>query len=152
MSAKPGSKPAAKSQALGPRALRKAAETLTEAELKALLSYVRTRTNDKLLALAKAGSTKPGAGSPKPKPKGRGEGPTLTAEITALMQPILGPAQEKAELLLDACGAPPEVQAKTLGEALRKLRRSHSDDHIRAVAQELMARIAKRHGMRETVT
>jgi hypothetical protein len=137
---------APKPKALGPRALRKAAEALTEAELKALLAYVRTRTNDKLLALAKGEARKPR----KTKPKA--EAPTLTAEITALMQPILGPAQEKADLLLDACGASPEVQAKTLGEAVRKLRRSHGDDHIRAVAQELMARIAKRHGMRETVT
>ncbi len=134
-----------KTDAPGPRALRKAAAALSEAELKALLSYVRTRTNDKLLAMA---TVKPKPKRKKPKPTATG----LTAEITALMQPILGPAQEKAELLLEACGAPPELQAKTLGEALRKLRRSHSDDQIRAVAQGLMAKIAQRHGMRETVT
>lgn len=133
-----------KASAPGPRALRKAAAALTEAELKALLSYVRTRTNDKLLAIA--------AGKPKAKPKTKPATKGLTAEIVALMQPILGPTQEKAELLLDACGAPPDVQAKTLGEALRKLRRTRSDDQIRATAQELMARIARRHGMRETVT
>ena len=133
-----------KASAPGPKALKKAAAALSERELRALIGYVRTRTMEKLLAQA---SAKPAKAKRAPKaPKD-----ALLVEVTAILKPILAPAAEKADLLLDHMGHG-EARVQGLGQALRLLRKHCSDADIKAGAEGLIAQLAKRRSMRETVT
>ncbi len=133
-----------RADAPGPKALRKAAGALTQTELRALIGYVRTRTMDKLLAQAA-----PSPKAPKAKPKPPRD--TLLAELTALLKPILGPASEKAELLMEHMGLA-DARARGLSDGLKQLRTQFSDAEILAAAKAMMAGLAKRRSMRETVT
>jgi len=80
----------------------------------------------------------------------------LAAEISALLAPILAPAAEKADLLVEEmCARHPACEAfeaRGLASAVKRLRTRHTPAQIRAAAKSLMARIARDHDPRERVT
>lgn len=80
---------------------------------------------------------------------------TLIADITALFQPLLARAEEKAGLLVDALAAAGfpvgEVQVRGFAPTLRRLRAIAPDQAIRAAAETVMAQARAFGSLRETV-
>lgn len=80
----------------------------------------------------------------------------FAAEIAALLAPILAPAAEKADLLIEEMCARHKTcamfEARGLAAAIKRLRVQHSPAQIRAAAKALMARLARDHDPRERVT
>lgn len=80
----------------------------------------------------------------------------LAAEIAALLAPILAPAAEKADLLIEEMCARHKTceafEARGLPAAIKRLRTRHTPAQIRAAAKSLMARLAREHDPRERVT
>jgi len=79
----------------------------------------------------------------------------LVRELEQTLKPLMGPAQEKADLLVEHIAKKHRrklaFQPKGLAEAARQLRTKFSDDQISAGAQSLMAHLGKLYGDRETV-
>lgn len=127
--------------------LRAALRKQTRAELKALFALVRANDDRTLLAAA----------LPAKKKAKKPTGDPLVRDLTATLKPLMAPAQEKADLLVEhlakkhrrklaAAPAP-----KGLADAARQLRRKFSDAEISAGAKSLLAHLAKLYGDRETV-
>lgn len=126
-------------------ALRAALGKRPKTQLKHLFALVRAH-NDRTLLTAIA----PGK---KRSPKRVGD--PLVRDLAQILRPILGPAHEKADLLIEHMARKHRrklaYEPSGLGQAARQLRAHFKDDQIRAGAQGLVAHLEKLHSSRETV-
>lgn len=126
-------------------ALRTLTRNRSRAEVKKLFALVRQHDDRALLAAI--------APAKKPTPKRKGD--PLVRELEQTLKPVMGPAQEKADLLIEHIAKKHRrklsYQPKGLADATRQLRTKFSDDQIRAGAKSLMTHLAKLYGDRETV-
>ena len=117
----------------------------TRPELKKLFALIRANNDRTLLAAV--------APAKKRAPKRRGD--PLTREVELTLKPLLGPAAEKAELLVEHMAVKHRRKLgevpKGLAGAVRDLRARFTEAQIRAGAKSLMARLAEEHSARETV-
>jgi hypothetical protein len=126
--------------------LRQAARGRSRPELKRLFAAIRTHDDRALLA----------ALAPAKKRAGRRKTDPLVRDLEQTLKPILGPASEKADLLVEHLAKKHRrtlaITTKGLADAARQLRaKKLSDDQIRAGAKGLVAHLAKLYGGRETV-
>jgi hypothetical protein len=123
--------------------LRAALRGRTPKEAKALFATVRAHDDKTLLAALRPAKKKAKRGDP------------LVRELEQTLKPILGPAAEKADLLVEHLAKKHRrklgIEPKGLADAAKQLRSKFSDDQIRAGAQSLVAHLAKLYGDRETV-
>lgn len=79
----------------------------------------------------------------------------LVREVERILRPVMGPAHEKASLLVEHLakehGRKFEFEPRGLGDAIRRLRRELSDDDIRTGANVLLNSLVQLYGERETV-
>lgn len=124
--------------------LRAALRRRSPKEAKALFAAVRAYDDKTLLAAIR----------PAKKRKAR-RGDPLVREIEQTLKPILAPAAEKADLLVEHIAKKHRrklgFEPKGLADAAKQLRTKFSDDQIRAGAQSLVLHLAKLYGDRETV-
>lgn len=123
--------------AVGKTALRRLLGQRGKGELKALFALVRTHGDRALLAALAA---------PRKRPAKR-LGDPLARELTLVLAPLLAPAREKAELLVEHMAAKHRqalvVTPRGLADAARRLRAAKfSDAQIRAAAKSLIASLA----------
>lgn len=128
------------------KALRAAARGRSRAEIKSVFAAVRAHDDRALFA----------ALAPKKKRAAKRKGDALVRDLDRTLKPLLGPAAEKADLLVEHLAKKHRrklgIAPKGLADAARQLRaRKLSDDQIRAGAESLIAQLAKLHGDRETV-
>ncbi len=127
------------------KALRTALKSRTREELKKAFALVRAHDDRVLLA----------AILPAKKRAAKRKGDPLVRELEQTLKPIMGPAQEKADLLIEHIAKKHRrklaFQPKGLAEAARQLRTKFSDQQISAGAKSLVAHLAKLYGDRETV-
>lgn len=123
--------------------LRAAIRRRPTGELKAVFALVRAQ-NDRALLLAVA-----------PAKKRAKKGDPLLRELQQTLKPVIAPAREKAEMLVEHLA---KKHRKALAfaptgmaDAARRLRITLSDEQISAGAKSLMAHLAKLYGGRETV-
>ena len=114
------------------------------AELKRLFALIRAHDDRALLAALAAGKRK----LKRPRDP-------LVRDLELALKPILAPAAEKAEMLVEHLSRRHRrklaFEGKGLAEAARRCRAVKlSDEQIRAGARTLVANLAKRHG-RESV-
>jgi hypothetical protein len=129
----------------GARLMAQLAHTYTRKELAALFALVRAYDDAELL-----GAVEPTKSPPKSAQD------TLLQDVRTILHPILARSAEKADLLIEhmttAEGASPAHPIpKGIAHALRTLRKSFSDEEIRAGARGLIAKLARSHSSRETV-
>jgi hypothetical protein len=76
-------------------------------------------------------------------------------ELEQTLKPIMGPAQEKADLLIEHIAKKHKrklaYEPKGLADATRQLRTKFSDDQISAGAKSLITHLAKLYGDRDGV-
>lgn len=134
-----------KIDAAGAKALRAAIKSRSRPELKKAFALVRAHDDRALMA----------AILPAKKRAAKRKGDPLVRELEQTLKPIMGPAQEKADLLIEHIAKKHRrklaFQPKGLAEATRQLRTKFSDDQISAGAKSLVAHLAKLYGDRETV-
>jgi len=127
------------------KALKALARGRKPAALKKLFAAIRA-TDDRALLAAIAPAKRRSA-----KPKGD----PLVRELEQTLKPIMGPAAEKADMLVEHIAKKHKrklgIVPKGLADATKQLRVKFSDDQIRAGAQSLMSHLAKLYGDRETV-
>jgi hypothetical protein len=125
------------------KALRAALRGRSPKQAKALFAAIRATDDKTLLAALRPANKKTKRGDP------------LVRELEQTLKPILGPASEKADLLVEHLAKKHRrklnIEPKGLADAAKKLRSKFSDDQIRAGAQSLVAHLAKLYGDRETV-
>jgi hypothetical protein len=125
------------------RALKASLRPRTRAELKALFALVRAIDDRSLLA----------ALTP-PKPKQRRSDP-LVREIEQTLRPVMGPAAEKAELLIEFMAKKHRrklaSQTKGFADAAKRLRQHFTDAQIKAGAEALLGNLKKLYGDQESV-
>lgn len=126
--------------------LRQALRGRSRAELKRLFAAIRAHEDRALLALV----------SPPRKRAPKRKGDPLVRDLEQTLRPILGPASEKAELLVEHLAKKHrrklQIAPKGLADAARQLRaKKLSDDQIRAGAEALVSHLAKLYGSQETV-
>ncbi|QGZ95057.1 hypothetical protein [Terricaulis silvestris] len=123
--------------------LRTALRGRTPKEAKALFATVRAHDDKTLLAALRPAKKKPKRGDP------------LVRVLEQTLKPILGPASEKADMLVEHIAKKHRrklgIEPKGLADATKHLRTKFSDDQIRAGAKSLVAHLAKLYGDRETV-
>lgn len=126
------------------KALRAAIRKRPNAELKAAFGLIRAQGDRALLA-----AISPPAKRAKPKAD------PLVRTIEKAMKPIIAPAHEKAEMLVEHMAKKHRrklaLAPKGLGDAVRQLRGPFSDAQIEAASVSLMAHLHKLYGDRETV-
>lgn len=127
------------------KALKALARGRSRAQLKRLFTAVRSHDDRALFA----------AIAPKKKRTAEKTGDPLVKELEQTLKPILAPAAEKADLLVEHIAKKHRrklaLQPKGLADAAKQLRSKFSDDQIRAGAQSLISHLAKLYGDRETV-
>jgi cell division septum initiation protein DivIVA len=128
------------------RLLRQASRGRSRAELKRLFAAIRAHDDRALLAVL---------ASPK-KRAAKHKADPLVRDLKQALKPILGPAAEKADLLVEHLAKKHRrklaIEAKGLADAARQLRAKNlTDDQIRAGAKSLVAHLAKLYGGQETV-
>lgn len=126
--------------------LRAACRGRSRAELKRLFAAIRAHQDRVLLA----------AVTPARKRTAKRKGDPLVRDLEQTLKPILGPAAEKADLLVEHLAKKHRrklaLTPKGLADAARQLRAKNvSDDQIRAGAKSLVAHLAKLYGGQETV-
>jgi hypothetical protein len=125
--------------------LRTALGRRSRAELKRLFALARTHPDRTLLAAA----------LPAKKKQAKRKGDPLIRELEQTLKPILGPSQEKADLLIEHVAKKYKrklaYQPKGLADATRQLRTKFSDAQISAGAKSLVAQLAKLYGGGEGV-
>lgn len=113
------------------------------AELKQLFTLVRTHDDRSLLAAL---------APPKAK---RRSGDRLAREVESALKPIMAPAAEKADMLMDFMAKKHrrklEGEAKGLADAIRRLRARFTDAQIRDGAEGLSRNLRKLYGDQESV-
>ena len=125
--------------------LRQALRGRSRAELKRLFATIRS-TDDRTLLAALA---------PARKAPAKRKTDPLVRDLEQTLRPLLGPAAEKADLLVEHLAKKHrrklDIEAKGLADAARQLRaKKLGDEEIRAGARSLVTQLAKLHG-RETV-
>lgn len=117
----------------------------SRAELKRLFALVRANSDRALFAAALS----------TPKKAAKPKGDPLTRDLEQTLKPIMGPASEKADMLIEHIAKKHRrklnMEPKGLADAARLLRAKFSDDQIRSGAQSLVTHLAKLYGDRETV-
>jgi hypothetical protein len=125
--------------------LRTALGRRSRAELKRLFALARTHPDRALLAAA----------LPAKKKQAKRKADPLIRELEQTLKPILGPSQEKADLLIEHVAKKYKrklaYQPKGLADATRQLRTKFSDAQISAGAKSLVAQLAKLYGGGEGV-
>lgn len=80
----------------------------------------------------------------------------LAREIARRLSPIIAPAREKADMLIEELAARHDELAaftpKGLADAVRRLQSQLQDTHILAAADALMDRMKRDYGTRENVS
>lgn len=113
-------------------------------ELKRLFALVRANTDRTLMAAALPAKRKP-----------KRQADPLVRELEQTLKPILGPSQEKADMLVEHIAKKYKrklvCQPKGLADATRQLRTKFSDDQISAGAKSLVAHLSKLYGGSEGV-
>lgn len=126
--------------------LRTFARRRSKAEMKALFKLARANTDRTLLAAL--------APPTKAKPKKRAGDP-LTRDIDRILKPVLAPAAEKADLLIEhmarAHRRKLKLVPKGLAETVRGLRTHFTDAQIREGGKALMADLSTLYDGREKV-
>lgn len=127
------------------KALKTLAKGRKPAELKKLFAIIR-KTEDRALLAAIA---------PAKKKAAKRKADPLVRELEQTLKPIMGPAAEKADMLVEHIAKKHKrklgIAPKGIADAAKQLRSKFSDDQIRAGAQSLMTHLAKLYGDRETV-
>lgn len=127
------------------KALKTLAKGRKPAELKKLFAAIR-KTEDRALLAAIAPSKKKAA---------KRKADPLVRELEQTLKPIMGPAAEKADMLVEHIAKKHKrklgIAPKGIADAAKQLRAKFSDEQIRAGAQSLMSHLAKLYGDRETV-
>lgn len=127
------------------KALRALARGKSKAELKALFALARSHSDRALLAAA----------FPAKKKAQAKKGDPLVREIEAMLRPILGPASEKGELLIQHVARKHKLALretpKGVADAVRRLRKHVSDTQIRNGAKTLLSELAALYSTRESV-
>lgn len=128
------------------RALRAAARGRSRPELKRLFAAIRVHDDRTLLS----------ALAPARKRAAKRKADPLVRDLEQTLKPILGPASEKADLLVEHLAKKHRrklaITPKGLADAARQLRaKKMSDEQIRAGAKSLVARLADLYGGKETV-
>jgi hypothetical protein len=125
--------------------LRAGLRSRSRTELKRLFALVRANDDRNLLA----------AIAPARKRAARPRGDALVRDLERTLKPIMGPAREKADLLVEHLARKHRrklaFEPRGLADAARQLRTRFTDEQIRTGAQSLMAQLAKLYGDRETV-
>jgi hypothetical protein len=126
--------------------LRQALRGRSRADLKRLFGAIRAHEDRTLLA----------AIEPAKKRAAKRKADPLVRDLEQTLKPILGPAAEKADLLVEHLAKKHRrklgTAPKGLADAARQLRaKKLSDDQIRAGAKGLMAQLAKLYGGGESV-
>ncbi len=110
------------------------------AELKKIFALVRAHPDRALLA----------ASQPVRKKPAKRKGDPLVREIEQTLKPIIGPSQEKADLLIEHIAKKHKrklaFQPKGLADATRQLRTKFSDNQISAGAKSLITHLSKIYG------
>jgi hypothetical protein len=127
------------------KALRTTLRGRSPPKLKRVFATIRAHDDRALLA----------AIAPAKQRRAKRKGDPLVRDLERTLKPILGPAAEKADLLVEHLAKRrrrrPKFTPKGLADAARRLRADFSDDEIRAGAESLVARLARLYGDRETV-
>jgi hypothetical protein len=120
--------------------LRSALGRRSRPEARRVFKLAREHTDRTLLAAA----------LPVPKKAAKPKGDPLVRELERTLRPILGPAQEKADLLIEHIAKKYKrklaYQPKGLADATRQLRTKFSDDPISAGAKSLITHLSKLYG------
>jgi hypothetical protein len=120
--------------------LRSALGRRSRPEARRVFKLAREHTDRTLLAAA----------LPVPKKAPKPKGDPLVRELERTLRPILGPAQEKADLLIEHIAKKYKrklaYQPKGLADATRQLRTKFSDDQISAGAKSLITHLSKLYG------
>lgn len=129
--------------------------TLKPADAKLLRSALgrRTRTEARRifkLARDHADKTLLAAALPAPKKTAKPKGDPLVRELEQTLKPIMGPSQEKADLLIEHIAKKYKrklaYEPRGLADAARQLRTKFSDDQISAGARSLVTHLSKLYG------
>lgn len=127
------------------KALKTLAKGRKPAELKKLFAAIRKIEDRALLA----------AIAPAKKKAVKRKGDPLVRELEQTLKPIMGPAAEKADMLVEHIAKKHKrklgIAPKGIADAAKQLRAKFSDEQIRAGAQSLMSHLAELYGDRETV-
>ncbi len=90
------------------------------------------------------------AALPAPKKAPKPKGDPLVRELEQTLKPIMGPSQEKADLLIEHIAKKYKrklaYEPKGLADAARQLRTKFSDDQISAGAKSLVSHLSKLYG------
>lgn len=131
---------------------------LSAADAKKLRGALRKRQSTELraaFALVRKHSDKALLAAIAPAKKRAKKGDPLVRELEQTLKPILAPAQEKADLLVEHIAKRHRrklaLAPKGLADATRQLRANFSDAQISAAAKGLVAHLAKLHGGGESV-
>ena len=121
--------------------LRSALGRRSRNEVKRVFKLARDHNDKTLLAAA----------LPPPKKKAlKPKGDPLVRELEQTLKPIMGPSQEKADLLIEHIAKKYKrklaYEPKGLADAARQLRTKFSDDQISAGARSLVTQLAKLYG------
>lgn len=124
--------------------LKRALRGRSRADVKKLFAAIRA-TDDRALLATIAPAKK----------RTRRRGDPLVRDLDLTLKPILGPAAEKADMLVEHLAKKHRrklaIEPRGLADAAKQLRAKFSDDQIRAGAQSLVAHLSKLYGDRETV-
>lgn len=131
---------------------------LDEATLRTLRMLARTRTRremETLFAVIRAESDRALHAAAAPPTKRKKPAPDFAAQIAAQLAPILGPATEKAEMLIDALAetqGPVTIAPAGLVPTIRRLVARYGEHAVAHAADALMARLTTWGSTRERVT
>ncbi|MEZ5958031.1 MAG: hypothetical protein R3C27_12575 [Hyphomonadaceae bacterium] len=121
--------------------LRTALARRSRTEAKRVFKLARDHSDKTLLAAAFAAPKNKAA-----KPKGD----PLVRELKRTLKPIMGPSQEKADMLIEHIAKKYKrklaCEPKGLADATRQLRTKFSDDQISAGAKSLVTHLSKLYG------
>jgi hypothetical protein len=120
--------------------LRAALGRRTRPEARRVFKLARDHSDRTLLAAA----------LPAPKNAAKPKGDPLVRELEQTLRPIMGPSQEKADLLIEHIVKKYKrklaYEPKGLADATRQLRTKFSDDQISAGAKSLVTHLSKLYG------
>jgi hypothetical protein len=126
------------------KALRIISRGRSQAQLKSLFAAIRANS-DRALFSAIA----------PPKKRARRKRDPLLNDLERTLKPLLAPASEKADLLVEHMARKYrrklQLQSKGLAQAVKALRTRFSDDQILDGAKSLMGQLTRLYGGRETV-
>lgn len=125
------------------RALRALCRGRSKAELTQIFALVRANTDRALLAAIAAPKRPTRTGDP------------LVRDVEKTLRPILGPASEKGEMLVEHMAKvhrrKVDFAPRGLADAVRRLRKDFKDADIRAAARGLIRECDALYAPRETV-